>query len=143
MTLRNVLRRIFQPAAPSAEQVSSIERGTYGPCLLCGEDLSGHDRAQLGSLIVKQGDSTDLDTFDAAAREHNWLDVSSRQEWEGMADEVVYSLLRCPWSLQLCLARLESFASMDLDDRVTARQLLTDDESKQLEAQVPLEWHRI
>ncbi len=142
VNLPNVFRELFRRSTPSPEQLSDIERRTYGPCSLCGE-VGGHDRAQLGSIIVGESDASSLEMFEAAVRGRDWTTVASHQEWDGAADEVVYSVIRCPWSYQLCLVRLDSFASMDLDDQVTAREVLSESESKHLETQLALEWRRM
>jgi hypothetical protein len=141
--IRKMLAGLFRLPAPSPEDIAAITRKQYGPCVLCGEALTGHDIAELASVITSDPGPNRLITVDSLVRDRDWAAVAQFREWRGDADEVVYSAIRCPWSYQLCIARLESFTSMDLDDRVTNRDLLSDEESALLSSQVQLEWRTL
>ena len=134
-----IFASLFRSAVPSAQDAAAIARRQHGPCLLCGEELLGHDITPIASVIVDAPESKRLAALDAAIRNRAWRDVAQFQEWRGDADEVVYSAIRCPWSCQFYLSRLESFASMDMDDQVTNRELLSEEQSAQLASQMGLE----
>src|SRR5947208_1257666 len=115
-----LFNRLFSLPTPTPEQILKISREKYGPCMLCGEELGGHDLAQLASVIVEEPHSQRAETLDSAVQRRDWVGASEFNEWRGDADEIVYSLIRCPWSDQLYMARLESFAALEFNDRVSA-----------------------
>jgi hypothetical protein len=131
-----MFQQLLRAQTPTAD---AIARQQHGPCLLCGEELTGHDITQIASVIVDATAFRSVLALDTAVRNREWREVTGFQEWRGDADEIVYSAIRCPWSLRFFLTRLESFASLDLDDRVTNRELLSEQESSLLASEAGLD----
>lgn len=138
-----LVNRLFALPTPTREQILKISRDLYGPCMLCGKGLTGHDLAELASVIVEQTESRRSEILDSTVQKRDWVAASQFKEWRGDADEIIYSLIRCPLSDQFYMARVESFAAMGSDDRVTAREALTVSESAQVAACVNLAWHAL
>lgn len=76
-----------------------------------------------------------------AARE--WEKVGKVQEWHADKDVREYHLVRCPSSTRLGLVTLTSRSGMWEDDRVEARDLLDEEDSRILETLASGRWEQL
>jgi hypothetical protein len=131
---------IFRLKLPTEDQIRAAARSRLGTCPICGEVPVGHELALVGSAIAA-AESNSITRVRALIGARNWREAATLQEWHGECDDLEYKVLQCHLSpITLILYEIESYAPLELDDRVTSRRILDESESEALVAAVQLAW---
>jgi hypothetical protein len=134
MSLLKALRSIFSPRSkgPTDQGLSEAARRTVHYCSLCSDSLAGHSVTTFASAIPSDPSRDRTAELIAAVDEKNWALASTILDFDGLQDEVVFEILRCPHSPYVGLLRVQSFTSLDLDDFVDRRTVLSEADSAQV-----------
>ena len=141
--MRRLLQKLFGPRTPTQAKIDAATRKKYGPCPLCGKDLSKHGVTLLASAIVSDGDATTAVDLENAVASKKWNEASQFQEWRGDADELMFEIVRCPHDPRLVLIRLQAFAELWANDYVESRSVLSQEETRELLSVPGLEWRTL
>jgi hypothetical protein len=96
-SLIDSIREHYAPDPPNLEEgLQSFLKQAMPTCTLCGQPIQGHEYQEIASLPYKDGYAEKIEMMAESVRLNRWEELSQFQEWEGIHDDALVWLFRCP-----------------------------------------------